>query len=193
MSGCSGRMLATLILINILSDITKHGTLCQYSFSLLRARDSCLCPWPLLPLLGLGLLFASHQQPTCRWVCQFLMIFKHFHSSSLCLEYSPHHFCVHFANCYSAFKVQFQCSVLCEPTSQDWCEGWDLCNCLEHFTPSVKVSCYCYYCLSYCYKAFHGILSPWRQRLQHLLFEHVSHCMQALEGQSLCFCYSWYK
>ena len=54
MSGCSGRMLATLILINILSDITKHGTLCQHSFSLLRARGSCLCPCPPAPTFGAG-------------------------------------------------------------------------------------------------------------------------------------------
>ena len=54
MSGCSGRMLATLILINILTDITKHGTLCQHSFRLCRARGSCLCPSPTAPTFQAG-------------------------------------------------------------------------------------------------------------------------------------------
>lgn len=54
MTGCSGRMLATLILINILTDITKCGTLCQHSFSLPRARGSCLCPCPPAPTFQAG-------------------------------------------------------------------------------------------------------------------------------------------
>lgn len=78
MSGCSGRMLAALILINILTDITKCGTLCQHAFSLPRARGSCLCPSPTAPAFQAGTFVHLPPAAYSRLICQFLMILKHF-------------------------------------------------------------------------------------------------------------------